>query len=100
MPKYIDADEVVKALDESLKERMDILDAMKRQLLVGVIKQALSDAPVANVEPVIRCKECKFAYMTYDGECKYCDIWLEEGEMYLDGDFYCAFAERKEDEVI
>ena len=47
---------------------------------------------------IVRCKDCRYAHMTYDGECKYCDVWEAEGEMYLDGDFYCAFGERKEDE--
>lgn len=50
------------------------------------------------VGELVRCKDCKYAHMTYGGECKYCDMWEEEGEMYLDGDFYCAFGERKEDD--
>ena len=62
-------------------------------------KHDVFDAPVVDAEPVIRCKDCKYAYMTYDGECKYCDVWEAEGEMYLDGDFYCAFGKRKEDEI-
>lgn len=52
------------------------------------------------VPNVVRCRECKHAQMTYDGECKYCDFWNEDGgeALYLDGDFYCAAGERKEDE--
>ena len=47
---------------------------------------------------VVRCKDCKNAHMTYDGECKYCDFWQEDGgeALYLDGDFYCAAGERKD----
>lgn len=53
---------------------------------------------------VVRCKDCKYASLTYDGECKYCQRWKEkyDGEsisLYLDGDFYCAFGERREDET-
>ena len=56
-------------------------------------------------EAVVRCKECKFASLTYDCECKYCQRWKEKYDgksvsLYLDGDFYCAFGERKEDAKI
>ena len=61
--------------------------------------------PAADVEPVVRCRDCRFAHMTYDGECKYCDCFAnkdEDGELnetlYLDGDFFCAFGKRKENE--
>lgn len=41
-------------------------------------------------------KDCKYAYMTTDGECKYCDIWFPDEKEYLDGDYYCASGERKD----
>ena len=53
---------------------------------------------------VIRCRDCRFAHMTYSGEVKYCDnISMPDDDggymdsLYLPGDFYCAFAEPKED---
>lgn len=57
----------------------------------------LDTLPTVDAVEVVRCKDCKYAHMTYGGECKYCDVWEAEGEMYLDGDFYCAFGERRED---
>lgn len=64
----------------------------------------INDIPAADVETVVRCRDCKFAYMTYDGECKYCacfgskDEYGElDPELYLPGDFFCAFGTRKED---
>lgn len=51
---------------------------------------------------IVRCKDCRFSHMTYGGECKSCDMWKDDDDftmtLYLDGDFYCAFAERKKDE--
>ena len=47
------------------------------------------------MEEIIRCKDCKYSHMTYDGECKYCDMWDET--LYLPGDFFCAFAEKREE---
>jgi hypothetical protein len=44
---------------------------------------------------VICCKDCKFAHMTVDGECKYCDIWFPDEKTYMPGDYYCASAEWK-----
>lgn len=46
---------------------------------------------------VICCKDCKFAYMTADGECKYCDIWFPDEKTYMPGDYFCGSAERKGD---
>lgn len=55
---------------------------------------------VSDYVNVVRCRDCKHAQMTYGGECKYCDFWQEDGgeALYLDGDFFCAASERKEDE--
>lgn len=61
-------------------------------------KPKKDDAPTIDAVEVVRCKECKHSHMTYDGRCKYCDKWEGDGEaLYLEGDFYCAFGERRED---
>ena len=50
---------------------------------------------------IIRCKDCRFATLTYDGDCKYCQYL--EGEfgltdaVYFDGNDYCSHAERRTD---
>lgn len=56
---------------------------------------AIYEAPTVDAVPVVRCKDCKFAHMTIDGECKDCDEWEEDEHLYLDGDFFCAFGQRK-----
>ncbi len=56
---------------------------------------------------IVHCKECKYALMTYSGEAKYCLFWQnaiddEDGPLqalYLDGDFFCAGGEKKDDSV-
>lgn len=51
---------------------------------------------------IIRCKDCRFATLTYDGDCKYCQYL--EGEfgltdsVYFDGNDYCSHAERRTDD--
>ena len=43
---------------------------------------------------IVRCKDCKFAHMTYDGLCKYCDKYTDDDgfqiELYQSGDWFCA----------
>lgn len=60
------------------------------------VKAWLDEVPSIDAVQVVRCKDCKYAYITNDGECKYCDIWFPVEAKYLDGDYYCASAERKE----
>ena len=47
---------------------------------------------------LIRCKDCKYAHITYKGEVKYCDIWFPDESYYIDTDNYCSFAERRNDD--
>ena len=65
--------------------------------IVVSLMMEIEDAPTIDAVEVVRCKDCKHAHMTYGGECKYCDKWEEDGEaLYLDGDFFCAYGERRE----
>ena len=64
----------------------------------GGARKLIVEALAIDAAPVVRCKDCRYAHMTYAGECKYCDFWQEDGggALYLDGDFYCAAGERKD----
>ena len=46
-------------------------------------------------QEIIHCKDCKFARMTVNGECKYCDIWFPDEKTYMPGDYFCGSAERR-----
>lgn len=86
MPKLIDADK--------LKAHYAWWDNEDKKIFDTIVD--------LQPEAVVRCKDCKYASLTYDGECKYCQRWKEkyDGEsvsLYLDGDFYCAWGERRED---
>ena len=59
-------------------------------------KRWLESVELPAAQPgIIRCKDCKYARLTTDGSCKYCDIWFPDEAEYVDGDYYCASAERK-----
>ena len=53
------------------------------------------------IKDVVLCTECKYAHLTTDENCKYCDKWMDDMmyyELYLPKGFYCAFGERKEND--
>lgn len=86
--RLIDADALSKEIE------MDIEDVGLQERMIFY---RINDAPTIDAVEVVRCKDCKYAHMTYGGECKYCDMWKEDGEaLYLDGDFFCAYGERRE----
>ena len=51
-------------------------------------------------EGIVRCKDCRFAHLTYDGMCKQCDQITDDDDVmltiYLPGDHYCAYGKRKD----
>ena len=72
---------------------------MSRLMIVEVPSYSAEFKGIREVGELIRCKECKHAHMTYGGDCKHCDMWKDDDdfslELYLDGDFYCAYGERE-----
>ena len=57
-------------------------------------------SPTVDAIPVVHCKDCKYAILTYSGECKYCKKRMDDDggmdQLYLPGDWYCADGERKD----
>lgn len=100
MSNLISRHEAIEAIEHitssmSVCVNTDECHGMKRMQRQAVIE--LANLPSAEPE-IIHCKECKFAHMTYDGDCKYCDVWFPDESAYLDGDYYCASGERRTDE--
>lgn len=62
--------------------------------------QALSELNSHKLKTVVRCNECRFAHLTYDGSCKQCEKAIDDDDnmltLYLPGDFFCGYGERKE----
>lgn len=53
-------------------------------------------------EAIVRCKDCKYAVLTYDKELKYCKYFADEygftnggDPLYLEADFFCKMGERR-----
>ena len=90
--RLIDADALMFYVRQHLRELYPKDGAMIDAILV---------APTVDAVEVVRCKDCRFSHMTYSGECKSCDKWVDDDDfhltLYLNGDFYCAFGERKDE---
>ena len=97
--RLIDADELVKKLN--IKENCKDCEYVSCIVFCGRGSEfvnaceAIFDAPTVDAVEVVRCKDCKHATMTINGECKYCDVWSPNEKSYLDGDYYCASGERR-----
>ena len=97
MSRYADVD----ALMQSIRHRLGIASLDNLLESEKAIVKEIDSAPSIDI---VFCRECKYAHMTYGGECKYCDMWKDEDdnymELYLDGDYYCASGERRDDENV
>lgn len=61
-------------------------------LLAAKVLREVSDAPAADVEPVVRCRDCKYSYEDISGRCCShgpCTDWV-----VLD-DSFCSQGERR-----
>ena len=88
--RAVDADELIHELDK---------DGIKEYGAVSVFGVPI----IEDCVPVVWCRDCKYAHMTYDGECKYCDKMKElaDGEsipLYLPGNWFCADGEKNASE--
>lgn len=73
---------------------------MKEYIVLAVNEMSVKQFDELGAPELVRCKDCKYAHLTYDGYCKYCDnITDDDGfpiERYHPGDWFCADGERKE----
>lgn len=83
-----------KAINKETGEVRELFAESNEELRKAVnrVKQLPSAQP-----EIIRCKDCKYSHMTYDGDCKYCEIWFPDEAEYMDGNYYCGSAERRHD---
>lgn len=87
-----------------IEELVIDVDEEEYDWIKGLSDSLVKIINLPSAEPeIIRCRECKYAHLTYGGDCKYCDKWLDDDDfqltLYLDGDFYCGYAERRTDDL-
>ena len=90
--KLINADALYDIVINSIKPM-----AKNEAIILQDFIALLEDAPTIDAVPVIRCKDCNYYYV-YDKH-NFCDLDIEMMRD-LDPNYYCASAERKEDDEI
>ena len=106
MARLIDADSLVEkwqARHDFFVDGLGGFDKMSfsTKCRVDEITNCVADvvnAPTVDAVEVVRCKDCKHAYLTYNGEVKYCEIFDKEEAVYLPPSFFCAYGERRNNE--
>lgn len=75
---------------------------MKEYIVQAIVLETIDSFDTHNAPELIRCKDCKYAVLTYQGELKYCKYLVDEygftnggDPLYLEGDFFCAAGERR-----
>ena len=88
MSELIDKQKVLKKLWE--------LDSLVDFEGMAVTRAAINMIETMPTElEIIHCKDCKYSHMTVYGLCKYCDIWFPNEETYERGNYFCASAEKR-----
>lgn len=84
-------------------------DYIKREDAINAIGEAVADGlpngwytplvglPSADVEPVVRCKDCEHR-VEWCGSYG-CDEWFCFGDEFTDGTMFCGKGERKDDDI-
>lgn len=107
MDDYINRQAAIKALREALydyedktekqflkSDELDIYDWIQHRIFVqnmsDIDVQVILNLPSADVQPVVRCKDCKY----------YCEPWCEHLEINnrVDESFYCGYGARMDGE--
>jgi hypothetical protein len=86
MARYIDADALEKAV-----MRPSMFDINKEDVVA-----LIADIPTADVEEVVRCKDCKY-YRAYEPPIEDFDGWCSVNENEYDKEFYCQYGKKSEE---
>ena len=95
MDDLISRQAAIDAIHE-VKQPNDLFYRENHELVtVGYVERKLLAVPTAEPQ-IVRCKDCRYACI--DPERESDEIYCSENDFWRDDDFYCGFAERKEDE--
>lgn len=97
--RLIDADELYSVIDKDMYN-VSQHSSKGRAIHMGEYSHFLkriSEAPIIEAEPIIRCKDCKYwsEPNMFDSYCRKTSV--SDRIIYTQPDHYCSFAERKDD---
>lgn len=94
MKRYIDADVLNAKIDNVLNGHHGYPDDPNNawDIMAGILRAI----PTVNVEPVVHCRDCKYALFTGHGKVRDCLLLPKDEVSFLPGDYFCASGEREE----
>ena len=104
MSRWIDADALHEYICSSINEMTKIGVMVDGEYLWGLINEGIENAPTISL---VRCAECKYCMTDivvqrredgYERAINLCRCPKHKEEWSVDKDWYCADAERKENE--
>ena len=91
MPRYIDADALIKTIYP-----IGVQNDLNYVINAKAVKVAIDKQPTADVEEVVRCKDCEF-YLNDTEYCKLKNVGYCKYNRIVKSPFsYCSSGERKE----
>ncbi len=93
--EYAEIYEVQKFLYKKLDDLNDdeLFNVFSR--IIDDISDNVQKYTIPEQPEIIHCKDCKYAHITVDGSCKYCDIHFPSEKKHLSGDYFCASGKRE-----
>ena len=96
MSKYIDAQKLLDWIKDSITMYGNTYNTDQLNMW-GLFEHIIKNTPTADVEPVVRCKDCKYwGSISYNHRCS-----LLSGldyAIHTQEDEYCSYGEKKSDE--
>ena len=95
--RYIDADALIKDLESRrlvFKNTISVADALRTQ--GRVMREAIEEAPTADVVEVVRCRDCEYSY-TDKYDRLMCHIRNGSYNEECAPNDFCSYGERREE---
>lgn len=95
MARYIDAVELIKAIEENQRNTEHHKDGRGKQIHVSEHRHFIKmvyEQPTADVVQIVRCKDCVVPHNQWTG----CPIL---NGIVTSPDFYCSYGERRKEDV-
>ena len=94
---YINREKLLRRCQKLATEYWKLKVTASAESIMNQFIDFVKEAP----DEVVVCKDCKYAHLTDDGICKYCDQWKDDDglllTLYVSGDFHCGFGDQKDE---
>ena len=98
MSEYIDKDALMETLKDAHKRLIETIGHTRHTIGFEGAMDYVEEAPAADVVEVVRCKDCKHHEELLNNNDENVLCWVHGLDVIVDGNGYCNYGERKEQE--